>query len=470
MATHRRSADGHPIRIRTRAPFHLQNFFNGNQPLAAEGARFDRMEVKRDYLISNVPFDYDSPIELANHIAAGHAVVGEALDARCGAFVRKLNGSDASMKVALHRTTAEGARWLVDLTLRFRFAGGRPIQTGEAAARPRTQMQVTLVMSPTRLAAHARMRGIDMAAANWQNILTSDEDTFQAIADESASMRHDNLMPGHLLHPVAQSEVATDVRSQDATAGAIIGLRAVEELIEHLVGCRVADRRWLAPQRPWVITQVETYWEFGQVNAIEAVRRLRPTLWTLCKDSGERIWSLDDGMELLAFTGRLTDAVGIAIYPKTVDRIRLEIRHRKDIPGNAEMHIAERLRLIALNAVGRADHARRAIVDAHEQRGGEEWAPDALIGRLSELAMLLQNQYSGRPQLAADVLEQLLTLGGVWCQGDEALVSVSDAQVLKQRGVVEAARIGRQSTRDPYFPLAARYRPLFQMFSPVGQE
>ena len=374
------------------------------------------------------------------------------------------------MKVGLHRTTDEGARWLVDITLRFRFAGGRPAQIGEEAARPRTQLQVTVVFRPTRLAAHASTRGIDIATASWQHILTSDETTFQAIADESASLRHDNLIPGHLLNPVAQLDTSTGESLPDSATDAVNSLRAVEALIEHLVGCRVADRRWLAPQRPWVLTQAETYWEFGHISAIETVRGLRSTLWTLCKDSGERIWSLEDGTELLAFTGRLTDAVGIAIYPKTVDRIRLEIRHRKDIPGNAGMPIAERLRFVAVNAARRANQARQAVLRAYNERGGEELAPDALIGRLSELAMLLMDQLRGQPDVAADVLAQLLTRGGVWCQGEDALVTDSVARGLEQLGVVESTGVGRQSSRDPYFPLAARYRPLFEVFSPVCQE
>jgi len=419
MATHRRSADGQLIRIRTRAPFRLPDFFNREVQLHAEGARFDRMVFKRDYLLSNVPTDYDGPGELATAIAAMHAIVGgDALDPRCAAFVHKSNGWDASIEVALN-ATAGRARWLIELSLRFRHAGPRRESGGDEAARPPTQVRVELSMNPTRLAAHAHLRGVAIAAASWQDILTSDADTFQMLASESASLRHDNLLPGQALHPVALEE---------SMAHAVNGLRAVEELIEHFAGCRVADRQWLAPQRPWIISQSETYWEFGQVNAIEAVRRLRPTLWTLGKDNGERVWSLEDGTELLSFSARLTEAVGISIYPKAVDRIRLEIRHWKDVPGSATgMSIEARLREIAVNAARRANRARGAILDARGEQSSDALTPDVLVSRLSELTMHLQNAYPQRPELAGDILALLLTRGGLWCSGDEALVSVVEA-------------------------------------------
>ncbi len=429
------------------------------------------MEFKRDYLLTDLPIenDYDGPVELANNIAAMRSVVGGSLDSRCEAFALKRNGSDASLRVTLNKMAGD-ARWLIELTLRFRPWGARRQPTFDGTLRPPTQLQVTLVMSPTRLVAHARVRGIDMATADWQVILTSDESTYQTLADESASLRHDNFLPGNFLNPVArdageEEETVVERGIADVTHS----LRAVEALIEHLAGCCVADRRWLSEQRPWVISQVETYWEFGQVDAIETVRRLRPTLWTLCKDGGERVWSFGDGTELLSFTARLTDAVGIAIYPKTVDRIRVEIRHRKDVPGNAQASIPQRLQLIATNAAGRADRALVAILEAYGLRQSESLTPDALIGLLSELAVHLQNHYPAQPELASDILAHLLTRGGLWCQGDETRFQVADALALKRLGIVEPLRIAGQSMRAPFFPLALRYRPLFEMFSPICQ-
>jgi hypothetical protein len=203
MATHRRSAEGHLIRIRTRAPSRLPHFFDREALLNANGARFDRMVFKRDYLLSNVPTDYDDPGELAAAIAAMHAIAGgQALDPRCAAFVHKPNGWDSFIEVARNATVGS-ARWLIQLTLRFRRIGARRPPTGDEAACPPTQMRLELSMNPTRLAAHAHLRGVDMAAASWQDILTSDADTFQMLANESASLRHDNLLPAQALHPIA---------------------------------------------------------------------------------------------------------------------------------------------------------------------------------------------------------------------------------------------------------------------------
>ncbi len=476
MATHRRSAEGHLIRVRTRASSRLPNFFDKNALVDARDARFDRMVFKRDYLLTNVPTEYDEPGELAVMIADMRAIAGGgALAPQCEAFVLKPNGSRGSSIEVSRNNTAGSATWLIGLALQFRHVGPRRVSGGDNAACPPTQMRAELSLNPTRLAAHAYLRGVEMEAASWRDVLTSDPNTYQMLVNESASLRHDNLLPAHALYPVVQEESAVQILQpvalEESVAHVIHGLRAVEDLIEHLVGCRVADRRWLAAQHPWIIRQSETYWEFGQVNAIETVRRLRPTLWTLSKGSGEREWSLEDGTELLSFKSQLTEAVGIAMYPKTVDRIRLEIRHWKDIPGSATNMSAEtRLRAIAANAAQRANRARRAIHDALDTRERDVLTPDALISRLSELTMHLQSAYPQRPDRAADILEKLLTRGGLWCSGDEALVPVAEAQALKRRGVVESAKIGHQSSREPNFPLAPKYRPLFEVFSPVGQE
>ncbi|MCP1173657.1 hypothetical protein [Ralstonia chuxiongensis] len=417
------------------------------------------MEFKRSYVLSDIPRpDYDEPVELADDIAVMRSIIGLTLDYRCAALRRIREGADATVEV-FSGAMADSARWLVDLKLEFRRATAARHSAADEAQRPAVQLRVTATMSPTRLAAHARTRGLDMAAAVWQDILTSDESTFLALADQSASGRQDNLLPGHFLNPVAQN---------DAGADALSALRAVEALIEHLVGCSAADRRWLAEQRPWVVSQAETYWEFGHANAIDEVRRMRPTLWAISNGGSERAWSSEDSPELIRFSARLTKAVRAAIYPKTVDRIRLEIRHLKSVPGAAELSLALRLRRIVEDATQRANGVRDAIL----ARVGalEPLVPDALLSRLCELMMHLQNLYPDAPQRAADILQLLLSRGGIRCCGDEFPVSVAEARRLKRNGLVESLAAARQSSRDQHYPLTTRYQPLFELFSPSCQE
>lgn len=465
MATRRLSEDGVLVRTRTRAPFLLPSF-DGDTPLTTESTQFDRLELVREYVLDGLDWDYDRPIELAHEIGRdGHcAALRLPLDDRCDALrVEHDGGGEGSVKVSLGQM-ASGARWIIEFSLEFRALRRGPYGGDDAAMRPPVRLRARVTMSPTRLAAHTRMRGVDLAVADWRQVLTSDAVTHRTIADSSVSMTHDNLMPTRFLQPVSLA------RSIAETTRCIA---AVEALIEHLVGVGIRERRptdgpWLREGQPWTIKQAETYWEFGHVHAIEYVRRLRPTLWAIGKDANERSWTLGDGEETIAFTSRLTDSVRLAIYPKTVDRVRFEVRHMKSIPGNNSQSIAMRLAGIAEDATSRANRARQAIVERAQARHAA--TPADSLDALCDLTMLLQNMYPNDPARAADILRLLLTRGALRCRGDEFPVSVQEAQNLKARGVVGSSRLSRHSSRDVLYPLAPRYQPLFELFSGLTED
>lgn len=466
MATRRLNESGVLIRTRTRAPYLLPRF-DGDAELAVEAACFDRLELTREYLLQSLPRDYEGPIELARDIGQAHqsAVSLNPLDASCRAFRAWSDGrGEGGIKLTLGSTEAD-ARWLVELSVEFRNA--HAVQAGgvDTSARPPVRLKLKTTLSPTRLDAHARTRGVSPTCTDWRELLTSDVATYRAIADTSVSRTHDNLRPTQFLQPVALNGMVSETGRF---------LAAIDALIEHLIGAEIRDQRpangaWLVSSRPWAIRQAEAYWEFGHVHAIEYVRQLRPTLWALGNDVTERAWGVEDSPETIAFTARLTDAVRLALYPKTVDRVRLEVRYLKNPPGNSGQEIADRLQAIAVDATRRANRARQAIIERFGTRRTGT-ASDSLDA-LCDLTTLLQDCYRDQPDRASDILRLLLSRGGIRCRADVFPVSRQEAQALVARQIVETSPLARHSTTGDFmYSLAARYQPLFELFSELDRE
>ncbi|KVR44956.1 hypothetical protein [Burkholderia multivorans] len=467
MATRRLNDDGVLIRTRTRAPYQLLRF-DSEAALDVEAACFDRLELTREYLLSGVPWNYDAPRDLVLTVGQERrsAASQHALDSRCNAFrfVSEGNG-EGRLRLKLG-DTIDGARWLIELSIEFRVANRTRASGMETAGGPPVLLKLKTAMSPTRLAAHAWTRSVSPTCNDWRELLVSDTATYREIADTSVSMTHDNLLPVRFLQPVALDRMIDETRRF---------LVAIDRLVEHLIGVEIRPDRpavgaWLAESaRRWTIRQAETYWEFGHVHAIEFVRQLRPTLWALGNDVRERAWGLEDRSETIAFTARLTDSLRAAIYPKTVDRVRLEVRHSKSVPGNNSEDIGTRLRRIAEDAVGRANRARRAIAERLRAAAGE--ASAAPLDALCDLVTMLQNCYGNRSDRAGDILRLLLSRGGIRCREDDFPVSKSEAQMLKNRGIVTTSPLARHSTTgDLMYSIAARYQLLFELFSELGNE
>ncbi|CAM8829137.1 hypothetical protein [Burkholderia pseudomallei] len=466
MATRRLNEDNILIRTRSRAPYLLPRF-DGDAELAVETASLDRLELTREYLLQSVPRDYGGPLELAHDIGHSHqsAVSLAPLDASCRAFGARSEGrGEGGIRLALGATVA-GRRWLIDLSVEFRNA--HPVRaTGiDVSARTPVRLKLRTAISPTRLAAHAQMRGVSPTSTDWRELLVSDVQTYRAIADSSVSGNHDNLQPTQFLQPVSLDGMVGELERY---------LAAIDALIEHVIGVdlrgeRPAHGAWLMSAQRWAIRQAEAYWEFGHLDAIEYVRQLRPTLWTLGNDASERAWGPEDSPETIAFTARLTGTIRLALYPKTTDRVRLEVRYLKKPPGNSDQGISERLQGIAVDAARRANTARRAIVARLRT------APNGTVGgsldALCDLTMLLQDCYRDRPDRAGDILRLLLSRGGIRCREDEFPVSKAEAQMLKNRGIVTTSPLARHSTTgDLMYSIAARYQPLFELFSELGDE
>lgn len=464
MATHRLNENGVLIRTRTRAPYRLPRFDGGGE-LAVEAACFDRLELTREYLLQSVPRDYEGPIELAHEIgrAQQSAVSLTPLDVSCRAFRSWSDGrGEGGIKLSLGSTEA-AARWLIELSIEFRNAHAPHAGGVGMSARPPVRLKLRTALSPTRLAAHAWLRGVSPTCTDWRELLTSDVETYHAIADASVSMTHDNLRPTQFLQPVALNGMIGETERF---------LGAIDALVEHVLGIEMRDERpangaWLASSQRWAIRQAEAYWEFGHLHAIEYVRQLRPTLWALGNDVSERAWGLEDSTETIAFTARLTDAIRLALYPKTVDRVRLEVRYLKSPPGNSGQEIAERLQGIAVDATRRANRAHQAIVErlGSARTGTVGDSLDALC----DLTMLLQDCYRDRPDRAGDILRLLLSRGGIRCRADAFPVSRQEVQVLLDRRIVETSPLARHSTTGDFmYSLAPRYQPLFELLSGLG--
>lgn len=464
MATRRPNENGTLIRMRTRAPYLLPRF-DGEIDVTSETACFDRLELTREYLLQSLPRDYEGPVELADDIGRAHqsAVSLTPLDARCHAFGSVRDGrGEGIVKLKLGSVEAD-ARWLIELSIDFRHA--RAVHPGgvNMPARPPVLLKLKTVVNPTRLAAHAWSRGVSENCTDWRELLTSDETTYRTIARTSVSLKHDNLMPVQFLQPVARDRMIAATRRF---------LDAIDGLVEHIIGVQMLQQRpatgaWLTASADWAIRQAETYWEFGHVHAIEYVRRLRPTLWALGNDAGERLWVREDSSETIAFTSRLTETIRVALYPKTVDRIRLEVRYLKRPPRASGQRIEARLRAIADDALPRVNRARREIVERLEHP--QTSAVDGSLDALCELVMLLQDPYRERPDRAADILRLLLSRGGLRCREDEFPVSKPEAQMLKDRGIVSTSPLARHSTTGDFmYSLAPQYQSLFELFSGLG--
>lgn len=467
MATRRPNENGVLIRTRTRASLLLPRF-DSDEPLVADAARFDKLELARDFILTGIPWDHDGAAELVPEAMRERWSIASRtpLDSRCSAFRLCSDGvvsADSSIKLELG-AMAGAARWLVGISIKFRTLRAYGNPGSDDHVNPRLMLKVSVSMSPTRLSAHARMREVERSSAEWWQLLTSDAETYRAVADQSVSERHDNLLPSRFLQPVSEPT--------NAIAETTRYLAAVDALVEHLVGAPVLPTRplrgpWLAPTAgTWTVQRAETYWEFGHVDAIQFVRQLRPVLWSISKAESERVWALEDGAETISFTAGLTASVRAAIYPKAVDRVRFEVRHIKRVPGSNLDHLSIRLEEIANDAAARANRARAAVNRRYE--GVRSSPPDLYLDRLCELTMLLQNLYADRPDRSSDILRLLLSRGGIRCQGDEFPVSVAEAQALKRRGIVESSRLSQASSRDVMYSLAPAYHALFELFSGLG--
>lgn len=459
MATRTTTARGLTIRRRSRITRFLPRF-DSETPLTVDGARFDKLELRREFNLDGIQRDYDSGNELGRLITDEHRCLSAAnvqLDERCNAFVGFSSGAGNGGVKVLEGRSWEGRRWLVALNVEFRAVRPPPEQDTLQATRPRMRVIVSLTLNPSRLAAHALRRAIDPAVADWRELLTSDEQTFQSVSSESVNMQQDNILPPSAFeHPVS---IATSAQQTQRFVSAI------DELLNHIVsgdGTIRGESLTFAAVRPWTLKQAEVYWEFGHHGAIGYLRGMRAALWSICNDMRERVWALDDGVDAISYSMRLTATARLALYAKGLDRVRLETRYNSKPVGGALAELTERLEQIAADACIRASDARNAIL----RRCGESQSSNTGIGHadlLADLVSRLAHYYRARPDRLEDVLRMVLTRGGVRT-GDGFLVDTTEAQQLVRAGVLESTRVGNASSSGNLYPLVARLQPLFELF------
>jgi hypothetical protein len=353
-------------------------------------------------------------------------------------------------------------RWLFEPEIEFRFGNvqDRAMRTREEATSPPVRLHVAVTISPSRIAAHAMAREVNVRTASWQEVLISDQATVNRVAEYSAKEGQDNVLPSLAY---AEPQLLTDVIEE-----AEVYVAKVEAFLEHLVGCPISASRpfgaWFAPTSAgWTVRQAETYWEFGHVGAIEFVTRLRPVLWSIAGNMRERSWSNEDNEEMAGYTMRATKHVRIAIYAKTVDRIRLEVRNTSAVTGSLNDPLSARLRDVVEGAVGRANQARNAILARMEETDSHPSLAEN-VDALRELVCTLANAYRGDPDRAGDVLRELLVRGGLRTRGQEFLVDTREARRLVQLRVVDTSRFAQPSRTENFYPIAARYYSLFERF------
>lgn len=461
MATYRPGANGSLVRRRSRITRFLPRF-DAQSALELDAARFDKLELSQEYLLTGIPRDYDSGYELAQIIADDHqSLLGVArpLDERCNAFTKYQSGrGDGGIKLQVGRTVGEH-RWLISLDVEFRSVRRRA-DSHTDDVRPDISMRVALVVSPTRVSAHAARRAVNESSANWRTLLTSDAQTHELVSNESVNMLHDNLLPSSAYQVAATFDQTSN--------GVQTIVAAVEALFLHLVHGEL-DTAWaeapvrLSPIRNvWTVRQAEIYWEFGHSDAIRYVRGLRATIWSICNHLQERIWSLDDDEEIISYSMRLTASIRLALYVKGVDRVRLEVRYNKKPPGASQLTLARRMREIASDALSRANSARDEILSRLTSRS-ELRREGSDVESMCELVGLLTVAYSTNPSRVEDVLRLLLTRGGLRT-GEGFQLSTSEAQALVRLNVVDAVRVGSPSSTGNLYPLAVRFQRLFESF------
>ncbi|WP_250525247.1 hypothetical protein [Caballeronia sp. GAWG2-1] len=461
MATYRPGTNGSTVRRRSRITQFLPRF-DTQRPLELDAARFDKLDLAQEYLLTDVPRDYESGYELARIIVDDHhSLTGGAvlLDECCGAFTKYQSGrGNGEIKLQLGRVFGE-RRWLISLDIEFR-AVRRQVEFLDDGLRPDISVKVALVVSPTRVSAHGFRRALVPGTAHWRDLLTSDAQTHELVRNESVNMFHDNLLPSNAY----RVRVSIDQTTMEVQA--IVD--AVDAMLLHLVDSsseRAQGRpaaRLSATRNVWTVRQAEVYWEFGHGNAVRYTRQLRSTIWSICNDIQERAWSVDDDDELISYSMRLTASIRLALYVKGIDRIRLEVRYNKKPRGGSQLTLAGRMREIADDALLRANDGRDAILRRVSERadapqvGGD-------VEMLCELVALLTAVYATNPRRVEDVLRLLLTRGGVRT-GEGFQLSTSEARALVRFNVVDAARVGSPSTTGNLYPLAVRFQQLFESF------
>lgn len=315
---------------------------------------------------------------------------------------------------------------------------------------------------------------VSLNPTRWVNYLSPGTDLEQLrVADASDLLRlpherrthgsldgNDNLLGG--------ADRLSKLRAFPALAG--VYLDAIQRLFtERLVPDQFSTIAGVTISRPRLVSagHAEIYQEFYAPHAISAVETLRDMCIALAADVEWRTYvgrQVDGALarNCPSITLHITKDIDIAIYAKTMQRVRFEVRYRSDVSEHANHRnqrgqpstlatLLQGLRPDAMAKLNRLLRGLKMYANTSNER--------ASIFDVVDAAYRATGMDARR---ARDLMDALGNLGGVTETGPTGIAPPSVVRALVQAGVLtrQALRHGNADRAGRRFALTPRFAPL----------
>lgn len=218
------------------------------------------------------------------------------------------------------------------------------------------------------------------------------------------------------------------------------------------------------------VGQCEVYWERRDENALQTIARVATEGLRAARSATVRRHTLVDNLEVKRANGALSlvlpqnqnETVALAVYAKMRDRLRFEVRYRKDVPQSVRDRLSpNRSRLASWIVALREDAVRRLPWHRLHDLLQNEPAPPR-VAMLLDLFDTVAKIAARDVEMRRTVLEQLLTTGGISVGEGPGMPSADLVGALARAGVVEHVRlVRREAARSgTRYRLSTRYAGL----------
>lgn len=267
-----------------------------------------------------------------------------------------------------------------------------------------------------------------------------------------ASWTPSNVLPERIaMHPVADWHWVDAARDVADDTMAFV----TEQLFGDGVG-HTPERLWDVDISPLTISEIECFWEFRDPQPRQTVQQLCTAFTGGAAVSGAHNYTTSQEGMHLSLNCRVRQSILAVLYPKTDERVRLEIRYGQVSQAGlklSELNLHDKFRLIAQKAASRAAKVLETVIP-HISASSHRASPV----RYAELAGEIARVVNGHPGRITDVMAELLLRGGITA-GEGHLLSLNEAARLVRTNVLARRRMSR-SRHGRSFQLGFYFLPL----------
>lgn len=418
------------IRIRHRPAL---NSFHAGVAVRPECASIDRMVLFVDGIVRSTDGTAFSRTQILDRWLDGHSLNGDLMPA---GIEWRTGGGPGGGWLRLSRETVEGYR--------PRFAAKLRLGEPSVIVQNQAPLSIEMQVNPTEIRA---ILGPD----NPSNWIAAQFGDGEELVNRPVNRRN-MIDEATLLREGPADKTLQDARSVADATVAVISLA----LFGRQDAPASVSPEWVGRLGLTRIRQCEVYWEFYTEDATSVVRGLTSVLRGVTKTGLARYW--DDGSNngTISLNARLTDDIVMSIYPKDVNRIRVEIRYLRKVVTSLPKALYPDFRSqivgLAMDAAPRVDRALAVLVPTV----GETQTLADLAGNLSGILC----EKVKNPGRVRHITTVLLRDGGITA-GSGGHITLAEARSLVRAGVISTARLRRREVAGPHlYSLAQVYRPL----------